>query len=141
MSYHALCLLDLSSGQLGELKVYADHPSQQGQLAPMETQPTGTFRFLPCAGLTAAQDTSAHVCMVTLPDKQKRMDPALFCRACRLRLSDTGAEGYVIVDLHDLDHIQAHPVQEGMDKVIRDYHVSVTGGQGATLDMCVTGLL
>lgn len=139
--YHAPCLVDLSTGQMGELTVYTPHPSRQGEITPMEMQPTGTFYFQSCAGLVAIRDTCAHTCQVTLPAEREPINPAFFCTACRQLLAGAGLDGYVIADLHDLDNIQAHSIQRGMDKVIRDYRVSVTGRQGAALDVCVTGLL
>ena len=45
MPYHAPCLINLSTGQLGELKVYDSHPSLLGEIAPMEMQHTGTLDF------------------------------------------------------------------------------------------------
>lgn len=141
MPYHAPCLVNLSTGQIGELKVYAHHPSQQGEIAPMEMQPTGTFNFQPCAGLMAIRDTCAHTCKVTLRAEIGLINPALFCKECRQLLAGAGLDGYVIADLYDLDNIQAYSIQSGMNKVIRDYQVSVTSRQGATLDVCVAGLL
>lgn len=136
--YHAPCLLDASSGQLGEMQVYAPHPSRQGELAPMAEQPTGTFRFQPCAGLMGTRDTSTHTFQVILPEERKLPDPALFCKACRRLLAGAGAEGYAVVDLYDLDHVQAYPLR---NEVIRDYRVSVSDRNDGPVDVCVTGLL
>lgn len=136
--YHAPCLLDLSTGQMGEMVVYTPHRSIQGEIAPMETQKTGTFNYQPCAGLLGVRDTCNHTFKVTLPGKQELMNPALFCQECRQLLAEAGLEGYVIVDLYDLDHIQAYPIQ---DNVIRDYRISVTKGADGALEPCVTGLL
>lgn len=136
MRYHAPCLLDLSTGQMGEMEVYTHHPSHQGELAPAELQQTGTFSLRPCAGLTAIQDTCAHTCQVTLPEKRELMNPALFCKECRQLLAGAGLAGYVVLDLYDLERVQAYPVR---DKVIRDYRVSVTGGRRTTMNVCVAG--
>lgn len=140
MLYHAPCLIKLSTGQMGELKVYTDHPSRQGEIAPAEMQQTGTFNFQPCADLMAIRDTCTHTCKVTLPEERELMNPVLFCRECRQLLAEAGLEGYVIVDLHDLNSIQAYPVQREGIKVIREYRVSVSSRNGI-LDVCVTGLL
>lgn len=138
--YHAPCLLDLSTGQLGELTVYTNHPTRPGELAPPEMQQTGTFNFQPCAGLMGIRDTCAHICRVTLPAKRQRMDPALFCMGCRLLLAESGSEGYAILDLHDLPFLQVYPICKGKRTEIRDYRVTVTGGGEGSLDVCVTGL-
>lgn len=141
MRYHAPILINLSTGQMGEMQVYTDHPFRQGEIAPMEAQQTGTFNFQICAGLMAARDTSNHICQVSLPAEKEPMNPVHFCKGCRQLLAGAGLEGYVIVDLYDLAHIRAYPVRRGGHEVIRDYRVSVTGEEGAILRVCVMGLL
>lgn len=140
--YHAPCLVDLSTGQVGELTVYTNHPAKQGELAPAAMQQTGTFRFLPCAGLMAVQDTCAHTCSVTLPAKWKRMDPAPFCMGCRTILATAALkQQYAVVNLHDLPYLQVYPIYKGWHAVIRDYQVTVTARKDGSLDVCVTGLV
>ena len=136
--YHAPCLLNLSTGQIGEMAVYTPHRSIQGEIAPMEKQQTGTFDFYFCAGLMGVRDTSNHTCKVTLPAERELMDPAFFCRECRVFLAGVGLEGYLIVDLYDLAHIQVYPIR---DNVIRDYQIFVTDRKDGSIDVCVTGLL
>lgn len=138
MRYHAPCLIDLSTGQMGEMTVYTRHPSRPGEIAPMEKQQTGTFNFQPCAGLMGIRETCTHTCTVPLPERERLMNPALFCKKCRQLLAWAGLEGYVIVDLYDLGHIQAYPLR---DTVIRDYRVSVTDRKDGGMDVCVAGLL
>lgn len=136
--YHAPCLIDLSTGQLGELRVYTYDPTGPGALDPREAQRSGTFNFLPCAGLTAVRDTDLHTCQVILPREQDLMDPALFCRECRQLLAGASLEGYVIVDLYGLDSIRAYPIRSGS---IRDYRISTRSRRGGETELCVTGLL
>lgn len=137
---HAPCLVDLATGQVGEMTVYARHPTLPGQVAPMEAQPTGTLCFQPCAGLLGVRDTCAHTCAVILPEEGGRMDPALFCGTCRRLLAQAGTAGYVMADLYDPERIQAYPIREGETQVIRDYRVSVSGGPGSSLEVRVAGL-
>lgn len=138
MPYHAPCLMDLSTGQLGEMTVYTEHPSRQGEIAPLTEQQTGTFSLLSCAGLTAIRDTCDHTCQVFLPENRALMNPALFCRKCRQLLAAGGLEGYVILDLHDLEHIRAYPLRE---EIIRDYRITAERKRDGTTLLCVTGLL
>ena len=137
-SYHAPCLVNLSTGQLGELRVYAYAPTQEGKLDPQEAECSGTLHFQPCAGLTAIRDAGLHTCQVSLPKERDLMDPALFCRECRRLLAGAGLEGYVIVDLYDLGHIRAYPIQGGS---IRNYRISTRSRRGGETELCVTGLL
>lgn len=136
--YQAPCLINLSTGQMGEMQVYTYGPTKQGKVDPREAQCSGTFSFQPCAGLTAIRDTDFHTCQVFLPEERELMNPAHFCKACRLLLAGAGLEGYVIVDLYDLDNIKAYPIRYD---VIRDYRVSVSNRKDGTRNVCVTGLL
>lgn len=136
--YHAPCLIDLSTGQKGELRVYTYDPTGPGMLDPREAQCSGTFNFLSCAGLTAARDTDFHTCQVILPREQDLMDPALFCRECRRLLAGASLEGYAVLDLYDPDHIRAYPIRAG---TIRDYRISVRSRGGGETELYVTGLL
>ncbi len=143
MRYHAPCLVDLSTGKVGELTVYTPHPRLVGEIAPEEKQQTGTFNFRSCVGLMAICDTCDHTCQVSIPfEKMGMMNPGHFCQRCRELLAGAGIKGYLLVDLYDLDHIKAYPVHEGEVYTIRDYVVSMTyNGKSEKLDVDVRGLL
>lgn len=136
--YHAPCLINLSTGQMGEMQVYTYGPTGQGRLDPREAELSGTLSFQRCAGLTAIRDNGFHTCQVTLPEERELMNPALFCRDCRLFLAGAGLEGYTILDLYDPDYIQAYPIRDG---TIRDYRISMDNCKGGETELCVTGLL
>lgn len=136
--YHAPCLMNLSTGQMGELQVYAYGPTGQSKLDPREAQLSGTLSFLRCAGLTAIRDNDLHTCQVILPGERELMDPAHFCKKCRQLLAGAGLEGYAVLDLSDRGHIRAYPIR---DELIRDYRISVDSRQGGETGLCVTGLL
>lgn len=104
--YHAPCLVNLSTGEVGELTIYDPHRSLVGEIA--KTQQTGTFSLLHCAGLTAARDTCNYTCSVTLPQEQDQMAPAFFCLDCRALLAEVAQKGYVLLDLYDLQDITAY---------------------------------
>lgn len=141
MRYHAPCLLDLSTGQMGEMQVYTYDPTPQGKMDPREAQFSGTFSLQRCAGLTAIRNADSHTCRVFLPEGRELMNPAHFCKECRLFLARAGLEGYVIVDLHDLDHKLAYPVRAGEYEVIRDYQVSVERRREVGSTVIVEGIL
>lgn len=136
--YQAPCLINLSTGQMGEMRIYTYSPTEKGKLDPREAQCSGTFNFQPCAGLMAIRDTDFHTCKVYLPEERELMNPAHFCKKCRLLLARAGLEGHVIVDLYDLDNVQAYPIR---GEVIRDYRISVSDRNNGQVDVCVTGLL
>lgn len=138
--YHAPCLVNLATGEVGEPQVYDPDPQRAGELAPI--QRTGTFAFLGCAGLTGYRDTSRHISNVTLPKEREPIDPAHFCRGCRALLTGISAEGYVLLDLYDLNEITPYPVVDGARYIIRDYAVSISEREDSGgLDVHVTGLL
>lgn len=139
--YQAPCLINLSTGQMGEMRVYAYGTTEEGELDPREVRFSGTFHFQPCAGLMAIRDTDLHTCQVILPEVRELMDPAHFCRECRLLLAGAGLDGYVIIDLYDLEHKLAYPIREGGREVIRDYCVRVDNTADGGLEVCVTSLL
>lgn len=136
--YYALCLIDLSTGQMGEMRVYAYDPTPQGKLDPREAEISGTLSFQRCAGLTAIRDNDLHTCQVILPEERELMNPALFCGECRQLLAGAGLEGYAILDLYDQDSIRAYPLQYGL---IRDFRISTDKRKGCSLKICVTGQL
>ncbi len=143
MRYHAPCLANLSTGEVGELAVYTPHPRLVGEIAPEKKQQTGTFNFQSCAGLIAIRNTCDYTCQVSIPlENAGMMNPGHFCRECRELLAGAGIEGYLIIDLYDIDHIKAYPVQSGEVYTIRDYVVSMKRGRKSEeLDVDVQGLL
>lgn len=136
--YQAPCLINLSTGQMGEMKVYTYGPTSQGKLDPREERFSATFSFPSCAGLTSARDTYSHTCKVPIPAKRELINPALFCKECRQLLAGAGLEGYVILDLYDRDHMQAYPLR---DETIRDYRITIHSGTNGSVELCVTGML
>lgn len=143
MRYHAPCLVDLSTGEMGELTVYTPHRSLAGEIAPAEAQQTGTFNFFSCASLLGVRDTCNNTCQITIPlGEMGMMNPGCFCRECRELLAGAGVKGYILVDLYDIDHIKAYSIQKGAVYTIRDYEVAVTyDRKNEELDIDVQGLL
>ncbi len=138
--YHAPVLVNLSTGSVGELRVYDPDPQQKAGLAAKQS--TGTFSFLHVAGLTGYRDTYSHTSHVTLTKELAPMDPSFFCRDCRALLAGASTKGYVLADLHDLDRITVYTVAEGAEYAIRDYAVSISCDKDLnSLSVDVTGCL
>ena len=122
--YHAPALVNLSTGEIGEMRIYdPDLPRSDFNIAPI--QQTGTFSFAHYAGLTGIKDTCSHTSRVEIPEKLEPMDMEHFCRECRAILAKTASEGFVLLDLFDLKEIKAYAVVEGTEYTIRDYAVTV----------------
>ncbi len=142
MSYHAPVVVNLATGEVGELRVYDPDPHHRNEIA--KEQSTGTFCFLSVAGLTGYRDTCDHTSHVTLPKEKEWMliDPSYFCHSCRTLLADTATTGYAVVDLYDLDNIMVYAIEKGAEYTIRDYSVSIsTQNELKCLSINVTGLL
>ena len=123
--FHAPALIDLSTGEIGELRVYDYDIYNQREIA--ETQPDGVFSFFRCAGLTGTKGLPDQGCRVHLPEKAELMEPALFCRDCRALLSEATIWGYAVLDLYESESgtVRAYSAEEGAEHTIRDYTVSV----------------
>lgn len=142
VSYHAPVVVNLSTGESGELRVYDLDPCQRNELA--KEQSTGTFSFLNIAGIMGYRDTCDHSSHVTLPKEREwgLIDPSHFCHNCRTLLADTATTGYAVVDLYDLDNIMVYAIEKGAEYTIRDYAVSIsTQNELKCLSINVTGLL
>ena len=123
ISYHAPVVVNLSTGESGELRVYDPDPYRRNEIA--EKQSTGTFSFLYVAGIMGY-----------------RIDPALFCHDCRALLADTATEGYVLADLYNSSDITIYAIKDGAKYTIRDYDISISAQEEPDgLSIHVTGLL
>lgn len=142
ISYHAPVVVNLSTGESGEMRVYDPDPCRRNELA--KEQSTGTFSFLNIAGIMGYRDTCDHTSHVILPKEREweLIDPSYFCRSCRTLLAGTATAGYLLVDLYDLDGITAYAIEDGAEYTIRDYTVSISMNKelkGLSVD--VMGLL
>lgn len=120
--YHAPVLLNLSTGEIGEMQVY-DRDMNGGAAAISKTQQSGTFSLRNCAGLMMTRDTCSHTCEVHIPNDRLAMNTDYFCPACQTLLA--GTEGYVLVDLYEQGNMKVYPLLEDMEHQIRDYAVSI----------------
>lgn len=142
ISYHAPVVVNLSTGESGELRVYDLDPYRRNELA--KEQSTGTFSFLNVAGIMGYRDTCDHTSHVILPKEKEweLIDSSYFCRSCRTLLAETATAGYLLVDLYDPDRIMAYAIEDGAEYTIRDYTVSIsTQDELNGLSIDVTGLL
>ena len=137
--YHAPVIVNLSTGEVSEMRVY--DPSMTGRNNEIsKTQTTGTFSFIYCAGITGIRDTCWHICKVEIPADAKHMVPSHFCSECRERLSASKKQGFVIADFYDTDSFELFEIVDGATYAIRDYEVTITKGTtDEALEVCVQG--
>lgn len=121
--YHAPCLVNLSTGEVGEMRIYDPDPERICEVS--RVQRTGTFSLLRVAGVPATRDTVAHTCTADLPRKTDGLAPEYFCRDCRARIAEVSCQGFILADLYDLADIRIYALSDETACSIRDYDVSV----------------
>lgn len=120
--FRAPVLLNLATGEIAEMEVYAIDPFSPDGIDKTET---GFMRLSHTAGVQVVMDAGRSA-SVLLPDNPERMDYSLYCRSCRALLSAAGTRGFVILDLHDPDTIAAYSTREGTTCIINGYTATVS---------------
>lgn len=119
---HAPCILNLATGEIGELELYQPHFRKVGEIA--EEQTGGTFSFIYPAGLKGIRLTDPWYIEVDVPIGGERKNNALYCRKCRNSLAEY-KHGYVLLDIYNIEM----PVVFDLEKVeileLRCYRISV----------------
>jgi len=73
---HAPCILNLATGEIGELELYQLHFSKAGEISHQQTG--GTFSFIQAAGLTGIELTDPWYIEIVVPMKGERKNETLF---------------------------------------------------------------
>ena len=118
---HAPALLNLATGEIASLEIYAFDPFLPDEI---DKTRTGFMQLKTGAGVQVCMD-AGHSASVILPDKVEPMDYSLYCQSCRALLSEAGTSGYVIVDLHNPDTLAAYPTRLGTECFINGYRATV----------------
>ena len=119
---HAPCLLNLSTGEIGELALYEPHHTKVGELA--EVQQGGTFGFFYAAGAKGARTTSPWVLTIRVPMESKRIRKSHFCQKCR-ELLEGYNHGYVLLDLYDKTQPTIFPIHADAAYGLRCYTITI----------------
>ena len=122
LSRHALCIINLSTGEKLELDLYEPHPFLVGEIA--EEQPSGYFRFIRGASIEGYK-VGAEYIVISVPVKSEKMDELFFCNDCRERLADNENNGYVLVDLYEPSVPVIYPINISTSFSVRCYSASV----------------
>ena len=99
--YHAPTLVNLATGEVGELAVYDPHPFKVAELN--EYQQGGTFSFIYAAGLNGYSDTANWETHITIPTNENEYEEKHFCKACRERIAGHTDKGFLLLDLRTPD--------------------------------------
>jgi hypothetical protein len=131
---HAPCIVNLATGEVAELAVYDQHPTEvtaEGK--------KGYASFYTGAGAVIQQNSDNGYCEASLPKIEEPMDSAYFCYDCRHRIAELDNDGYVIADLYDRENISVFKVSDGAEYRIREYFVTVEKSDGGDLIVVYSG--
>ena len=120
--YLAPAIINLATGEIRELQMYERDVHDRSKLAAV--QQTGAVSFPRFDGAEIIVDKGVS-CSVIFTKKLERIDRSLYCRDCRKLLSGAAMRGCVLLDLHDLDNMQAYSIKRGAEYEINGYYVSV----------------
>jgi len=118
---HAPALLNLATGEIASLEIYAFDPFLSDEI---DKSRTGFMQLKTGAGVQVCMDAGCSASVI-LPDKVEPIDYSLYCRSCRALLAEAGTRGFVIVDLHDPDTLAAYPTRFGTECFINGYRATV----------------
>lgn len=135
--HHAPCLLNLATGEMGELTVYDTH----GNLL-LEEQTTGTFSLLHCAGLTGYRDTACELCQFDIPVGIDKYNSSHFCSDCRTLLTSYKNHTFVLVDTFNEGSPLILPITESVIYELRCYRISTeNNAERSRYELTVNGTL
>lgn len=117
--YQAPCILECSTGLLAELASPVKNPANPGELQVFYMACSGRV------GVSVDRAAGVETCTAHLPGSGGHIKRSLFCRQCRKLLAVAGKSGYVLADLHDLQHVAVNPITAGAVFQLRGYKVSI----------------
>ena len=134
---HAPCLVNLNTGEVGEIALYEPHYTLVGEIA--EEQRGGYFRFMSVAGLQGYLDACVPEAHVTVSDGVEKYEEKYFCSTCRELLEPYAQCGFVLADLRNPETPTIYPVEVGTEFEVRCYKVEITETDNGELDISVVG--
>ena len=134
---HAPCLVNLNTGEVGEIALYEPHHTLVGEIA--EEQRGGYFSFMSVAGLRGYLDACVPEAHVTVPDGIEKYEEKYFCSTCRELLREYSHCGFVLADVRNPEAPTVYPVEAGTEFEVRCYTVVITETDKGELDISVVG--
>ena len=135
---HAPALVNLATGEGGELTVYDPHPFKVAELNPY--QQGGTFSFIYAAGINGYSDTANWETHITLPTNENEYEEKHFCKACREKLINHTDSGYVLLDLRNPESFSILDLNSDETQTVRCYEIK-TEMQLDGVEISVFGIL
>ena len=122
--YHAPVLVNLSTGTMRKLEIYDSDPRRLWEVTEEQRWDDWVFTFID-GNAVMSWSSEDQTNIAYIGEKVGKFAPAPFCHDCRALLADTATEGYALLDVYDLENIQAYAVENGAEYTIRDYTVSI----------------
>lgn len=135
---HAPALVNLETGEVGELAVYDPHPFKVAELN--EYQQGGTFSFIYAAGLNGYGDTANWETHITIPTVENEYEEKFFCNSCRILISGHTGKGFLLLDLREPEKFSI--ISLGSDEIqrLRCYEIQTTQ-QSNEVEITIHGTL
>ena len=118
---HAPALVNLATGEVGELTVYDPHPFKVAELN--EYQQGGTFSFIYVAGLNGYSDTTNWETHITIPIDENEYEEKHFCKSCRERIAGRTEKGFLLLDLRTPESFDILSLDSEDIQTVRFYEV------------------
>ena len=119
--YHAPGLVNLATGEVGELSVYEPHPFKVAELNPY--QQGGTFSFIYVAGINGYSDTANWETHITIPTDENEYKEKHFCKSCRERIAGHTENGFLLLDLRTPESFDILSLDSEEIQTVRCYEV------------------
>lgn len=136
---HAPALVNLATGEVGELTVYEPHPFQAGEI--WEYQPGGTFSFLTVAGITGYRDTARWEAHISIPVDQNEYEEQYFCFSCRNLLQPYSNAGFILANLQVPSEPDVFFIQKDSQITVGCYKISISQELSGEQHVTVMGML
>lgn len=137
--YHAPVLIDLLTGEAGELQVY-DYAKQGTELEIATVQRSGATRLFVCAGVMASTDLDSHICRVRLQNTALLANNVRYCEDCQVQFVSTAESRYLLIDAYDRENLDDYSVIPSKTFQVRDYQILISAeDQNSNVEVCVIG--
>lgn len=135
---HAPCIVNLSTGEVGEIRIYDPNPDQTATLNNF--QQGGTFCFIEVSGFSGYRDTSTWETHITFPEDKGKYKKDYFCKQCRSLIDDYSNDGYLLLDLLSPENASIIDLDTDEGNFLRCYEMQIINKEREK-ELIVTGNL
>ena len=136
---HALCLVDLNTGELRELEIYQPHHTK---VAELSDEQYGGYMSLVHFGDISGILLGANRVEMEAPANATGIQEGIFCKNCRQLLKDNKCQGYILADLRNPATPSVWPIKDEISFSVRCYEIDITKSDDSeTLTIIMRGML